>query len=124
MLAFLKAGLKQRMPLGDMNTLVFLRMTCKLVETFSLFFASLHNNIFAEDSVTAFCLHPADWEVRVPRACNVQDFSNILYESPEPCNWGPIWRFSECRAYMSWVSALKDAGEDSELGGGALFATM
>jgi hypothetical protein len=74
-------------------------------------FASLHNHIFAEDSVTAFCLHPADWEVRVPRACNVQGFSNILYESPEPCNWGPMWRFSDWRAYISWVSALKDAGE-------------
>lgn len=74
-------------------------------------FLSLHKHIFAEDSVTAFCLHPDDWDVRVPRQCNVRGFSNVLYESPEPCNWGPIWRFSEWRAYISWVWVLKDAGE-------------
>ncbi len=62
-------------------------------------------------AITGFCLHPGDWEVYVPRTCTSELFSKILYESPEPCNWGPIWKYSEWRKFISWVFEMKSTGE-------------
>jgi len=61
---------------------------------------------FAQTQTTAFCLHPGDWEVDVPKSCR-REYSPFLYESPEPCNWGPIWKVSEWRKYADWVMLLK-----------------
>jgi hypothetical protein len=58
-------------------------------------------------NVTAFCLHPDDWEVNVVTNCKQTIYSNILYESPEPCNWGPIWKYEEWRSYIDWVAMMK-----------------
>ncbi len=74
-------------------------------------FAALHEHgTFAHTSVSAFCLHPSDWEVNVKVTCGDHEFSKILYESPEPCNWGPIWKYSAWREYLDWVFSMKESG--------------
>ena len=74
-------------------------------------FATLHEHgTFARRSVSAFCLHPSDWEVKVDISCGKHEFSKILYESPEPCNWGPIWKYSAWREYVDWVFSMKESG--------------
>jgi len=60
---------------------------------------------FSGEDVTAFCLHPNDWDVRVDRPCE-----STLYLSPEPCNWGPIWKREAWQKYLDWVINLKDSG--------------
>ena len=80
-------------------------------ELFFPVFATLHEHgTFAHRSVSAFCLHPSDWEVNVDVSCGNHEFSKILYESPEPCNWGPIWKYSAWREYIDWVFSMKESG--------------
>ena len=74
-------------------------------------FATLHEHgTFARGSVSAFCLHPSGWEVKVNVPCGKHNFSTVLYESPEPCNWGPIWKYSAWREYIDWVFTIKESG--------------
>ena len=80
---------------------------------FTLFTYFQELGAFSDPSITAFCLHPEDWEVRVPPTCHGKrgKLSRILYESPEPCNWGPIWKYSEWSTYIDWVFTMKARGE-------------
>ena len=73
-------------------------------------FASLHRlGVFTKPHLEGFCLHPGDWEVDVPRSC-WGAVSKILYESPEPCNWGPIWKYDEWRKFIQWALSMKAKG--------------
>ena len=76
---------------------------------FTIFMLLLDRGAFDSQDVTGFCLHPNDWEVHVPRRCDTH-FSRILYESPEPCNWGPIWKYQEWRNFVDWVFTMKVDG--------------
>lgn len=79
---------------------------------FYSFFSSLYKHgILFSDGVTAVCLHPNDWEVTVHRTCDDASYSSYLYLSPEPCNWGPIWKYKEWQKYVDWVVKTKSAGE-------------
>ena len=64
----------------------------------------------AGEDVTGLCLHPNDWEVYVEPTCEASQFSPFLYKSPEPCNWGPIWKRVEWQKYMNWVVDMKKIG--------------
>jgi len=72
---------------------------------YSIFRALEGKGTFSGEDVTGFCLHPNDWDVRVDRPCE-----NILYLSPEPCNWGPIWKRSSWQKYLDWVFNMKASG--------------
>jgi len=75
------------------------------------FFHFLQNeNVFSDTATLGLCLHPGDWEVRTREQCD-SNTSDILYLSPEPCNWGPIWKQEEWRKYIDWVHAMKFAHE-------------
>jgi len=63
------------------------------------------NGAVAGSTNTGFCLHPNDWEVAIPKICDDKTHSKYLYLSPEPCNWGPIWKQEEWRKYLDWVIA-------------------
>lgn len=77
---------------------------------FFRFFAMLQKEgSLSGASTSALCLHPNDWEVRVPESCGGHR-SPYLYLSPEPCNWGPIWKYSEWRKFIDWVKAAKAKG--------------
>ena len=65
------------------------------------------NGSFSSQNIQGFCLHPNDWDVQVDTACEQQNFSKFLYLSPEPCNWGPIWKYKEWEKYIDWVHTLK-----------------
>ena len=80
----------------------------ELSSYFYTFISSLHRHkIMISANVTSFCLHPGDWEINVDLDCKTSRFSNILYESPEPCNWAPVWKASSWRMYMRWVVEMK-----------------
>ena len=80
--------------------------------SFYSIFSVLHERkSFVSETITAFCLHPDDWEVRVPLTCLDDTYSHLLYESPEPCNWGPIWKYTAWSAYVDWVSEMKTYGD-------------
>mmetsp|Transcript_11997 Transcript_11997/g.46550 ORF Transcript_11997/g.46550 Transcript_11997/m.46550 type:complete len:366 (-) Transcript_11997:573-1670(-) len=71
-------------------------------------FSFLHvRGAFENSAVTAFCLHPNDWEVKTDPPCDATGYSQHLYLSPEPCNWGPIWKYSEWTQYIDWVFTMK-----------------
>ena len=79
---------------------------------FFQFFSLLHNHSSLSSSeITAMCLHPNDWEVNVHRTCSMHASSPFLYLSPEPCNWGPIWKYHEWRQYIDWVFSSNAQGE-------------
>ena len=62
--------------------------------------------------VTALCLHPDDWEVHVERPCQDEStYSTVLYTSPEPCNWGPLWKMRQWIEYSAWVTRSKRLGQ-------------
>ena len=76
-------------------------------------FEIIHTNGALTDSnVTGFCLHPNDWEVAVAKECHAKIHSKYLYLSPEPCNWGPIWKQVEWQKYLDWVftARIKNPG--------------
>ena len=74
---------------------------------FYSFIATLNEqNFLDKQSVTGVCLHPSDWEVDVQIDCSVPNTFQ-LYESPEPCNWGPIWKSESWAVYMKWVHGMK-----------------
>lgn len=80
----------------------------ELSSYFYTFISSLHRHkIMISANVTSFCLHPGDWEINVDVQCKTHRSSNILYESPEPCNWAPIWKASSWRKYMRWIVSMK-----------------
>lgn len=70
----------------------------------------LDSGSLSGDAVTGFCLHPGDWDVRVARSCDGVSYSKYLYLSPEPCNWGPIWKQRHWREYLDWVFEMKTSG--------------
>ena len=97
---------------GNYEYVAVLEDDMQLSPHFYTFFSLLHSSgSFHAPDVTAFCLHPNDWEVRVEMACKEKSHSSYLYTSPEPCNWGPIWKYSEWRKYVDWVFAMKARGE-------------
>ena len=63
----------------------------------------------SDTTVTALCLHPNDWDVRLKPNCSSM-YSKHLYLSPEPCNWGPVWKTSEWLVYVQWVTKMKLGG--------------
>ncbi|MDB0053669.1 hypothetical protein N9F40_01400, partial [bacterium] len=67
-------------------------------------------HMLSNSRVTGFCLHPNDWEVSLRPECSEREYSSIFYESPEPCNWGPVWKQRERRAYIDWVFKMKSEG--------------
>lgn len=76
------------------------------------FFSLMHaNSVLSDSGATGFCLHPNDWELPVQKECRDASFSRYLYMSPEPCNWGPVWKTSEWKKFLDWVTAMKDKGE-------------
>ena len=80
-------------------------------EHFYTFFSLMHEKgVLKGAGITAFCLHPGDWEVSVKTSCTSSQYSKFLYLSPEPCNWGPIWKSSEWRKYIDWVHDTKNSG--------------
>lgn len=64
-----------------------------------------------DSNTTGFCLHPNDWELPVPKNCHSNRSSHYLYKSPEPCNWGPVWKMSAWNKFLDWVISMKDKGE-------------
>lgn len=80
----------------------------ELSSYFYAFISSLHRHkILSSANITSFCLHPGDWEINIDLDCKMSSLSNILYESPEPCNWAPVWKASSWRMYMRWVVEMK-----------------
>lgn len=78
---------------------------------FYTFFALVeHHGVMRRETSSAFCLHPDDWEVSVRERCD-PSFSPLFYESPEPCNWGPIWKSEEWREYLEYVQQLQSKAE-------------
>lgn len=76
------------------------------------FFSTLHTSgAFSGTGVTGFCLHPNDWELHNKKDCHSQSYSRYLYESPEPCNWGPIWKMEEWAKFLDWVAVTQEHGE-------------
>ena len=75
------------------------------------FFRTLHNaGVFSGTRTTGFCLHPNDWELDNEKDCRSRSHSRYLYESPEPCNWGPIWKMADWTEFLDWVSVTKERG--------------
>lgn len=76
------------------------------------FFSTLHTaGVFSGTTTTGFCLHPNDWELRNEKDCHNGSHSRHLYESPEPCNWGPIWKLADWTEFLHWVSVTKSRNE-------------
>mmetsp|Transcript_2765 Transcript_2765/g.9695 ORF Transcript_2765/g.9695 Transcript_2765/m.9695 type:complete len:348 (+) Transcript_2765:142-1185(+) len=83
----------------------------ELSQNFFEFFIFLFQRGALDDSdVTGFCTHPGDWDINVHTQC-AEEYSPILYLSPEPCNWGPIWKYREWEKFTSWVFLMKSRGE-------------
>jgi len=106
------AGLSQswfEAPLSSSHKYIsILEDDMELSPHFFSFFELLHVAKSLEtEEITAVCLHPNDWEVRVDGGCGKAGQSQYLYLSPEPCNWGPIWKYEEWAKYVDWVLALK-----------------
>ena len=59
----------------------------------------------------ALCLHPGDWEVRTIPTCDARH-SVLFYESPEPCNWGPVWKVRSWTRFVAWVREFRAAGHN------------
>ncbi len=71
-------------------------------------FKELHKRgVLSGEKTTGFCLHPGDWEVYVPIDCADHSVSRYLYLTPEPCNWGPIWKALDWQSYIDWVVAVR-----------------
>ena len=79
-------------------------------EFYTLFSLARRCGAMKRDTTSAFCLHPDDWEVRVRDRCDPA-YSQVFYESPEPCNWGPIWKSQEWFNYGEFVAAMRARGE-------------
>ena len=78
---------------------------------YTAFSTILRHGVINREEITGFCLHPDDWEVNVHNDCESGEYSRYLYETPEPCNWGPIWKRSEWREYTDWVFKMKARGQ-------------
>ena len=75
------------------------------------FLRLLHSNhALTGDRVSGLCLHPDDWAVGIKLACR-GEHSRYLYKSPEPCNWGPVWKAEHWRDFITWVFQLKSRAE-------------
>ena len=79
-------------------------------EFYTLFSLARRRGAMKRDTTSAFCLTPDDWEVRVQDRCDPA-YSQVFYESPEPCNWGPIWKSQEWFNYVEFVAAMRARGE-------------
>ena len=74
-----------------------------------LSFLHLHTR-FSSPSLSGFCMHPSDWEVPVSLNCSARSTvasGMVFYESPEPCNWAPLWRETSWYEFLAWVDTLK-----------------
>ena len=91
---------------GNQEYVAFFEDDMEVSEHFYSIFRALEGKgSFSGEDVTGFCLHPNDWDVRVDRPCE-----SILYLSPEPCNWGPIWKRRSWQKYLDWVFKMKASG--------------
>ena len=80
-------------------------------EFFAFFSLVAKQGSLSGSETIAFCLHPNDWDISVERECTDHTCSSVLYLSPEPCNWGPIWKREEWMRYLDWVFKLKSQAE-------------
>lgn len=80
------------------------------IHFYKFFSLLVREKSFSSSDVSALCLHPNDWEVQTDSACR-REFSSFLYLSPEPCNWGPIWKYDHWRRYIDWVFSMKLEGQ-------------
>jgi len=62
-------------------------------------------------SRTALCLHPNDWQISVKTSCRLEMGSKILYDTPEPCNWAPVWKTRSWVEYVDWVHEMTAEGK-------------
>ena len=77
---------------------------------FDFFMFVFKRGVLHDTDIAGFCAHPGDWDINVNTAC-AGGYSPITYRSPEPCNWGPIWKYSEWEKFTSWVFQMKSRGE-------------
>ncbi len=97
---------------GDAQYTLILEDDMEVSPHFYKLFSVFHiESSFMATHVTGFCLHPSDWEVEVKRTCDDRAYSRHLYLSPEPCNWGPVWKTNEWAEYIDWVFRMKASGE-------------
>lgn len=78
-----------------------------------LSFLHLHTQ-FSFPSLSGFCMHPSDWEIQVNLNCSARSTvatGPVFYESPEPCNWAPLWRETSWYEFLAWVDTLKSLEE-------------
>lgn len=79
---------------------------------FFSFFALLHKlGALSAPHISGLCLHPNFWELPITKDCTNTKFSRYLFESPEPCNWGPIWKVEEWTKFSNWVATLHNQGK-------------
>ena len=70
------------------------------------FIRSLHcGGALQNDAFSALCLHPNDWQIGVKPECESKMHSQVLYLTPEPCNWAPVWKTEEWEMYSTWLQA-------------------
>jgi len=95
--------------IGEMDDYVLiLEDDMELSAYFYVFFSNLEvHGLFADENITSLCLHPGDWEINIDVNCKTSTMWNAIYETPEPCNWAPIWRARSWRAYMRWIDEMK-----------------
>ena len=97
---------------GDTDYVAILEDDLEMSKSFYAMLSLLHRkNSLRGEEITAFCLHPGAWEVRVRRDCSGKSASKYLYLSPEPCNWGPVWKTSAWQKYIDWVASMKAKDE-------------
>ena len=78
---------------------------------FTILSTVLRYGVLDGADVTGFCMHPDDWEINVHSQCDDERYSRLFYETPEPCNWGPVWKQKEWQEYNNWVFKMKARGE-------------
>jgi len=92
--------------------LMILEDDMEVSSTFFLFFSKLHREgALSGANITGFCLHPNDWELPTQKLCGDGTHSKYLFQSPEPCNWGPIWKTGEWKKFIDWVISSKHQEE-------------
>lgn len=91
---------------------IILEDDMEVSEHYFTFLSWIHGTgALSEPHLTGICLHPGDWEVHVDVECNARAYSPLLYASPEPCNWGPVWKSSEWNKFVEWVTKMSALDE-------------
>jgi len=91
--------------------LMILEDDLEVSSSFYTLLSFLHSRTqFSFPSLSGFCMYPSDWEVPVNLNCSARSTvadSLVFYESPEPCNWAPLWRQASWYEFLTWVDTLK-----------------